>query len=109
MFLGRVSDADHARKQLTRIFAEAESHLDAPGAPPDSVELLAVPARASTDQFLELVKYSLPQTTLTLTTSPHDVVFSREQLSIPLTGLPHLRNAGLHPYEQMIHQQFPAH
>ena len=109
MFLARVRDADHARKHLTRAFADAETMLQAPESPPDSVELLAVPVGNATDQFLQLVQYSLPQTGLTLTSSPDDVVFYREQVTVPLKCLPHLGPAGRAAYEQMIGQQFPPH
>ncbi|MFL5340665.1 MAG: hypothetical protein ACJ8F7_10990 [Gemmataceae bacterium] len=59
--------------------------------------------------FMELVQYSLPQTPLTYTTSPDDVVFYREQVTVPLKCLPHLGNAGREAYERMLAQQFPPH
>jgi hypothetical protein len=109
MFLSRIRDADHARKHLSRAFAEAESTLEAPDSPPDAVELLAVPVGPNTEKFLQLVEYSLPQPGLAVTASPDDVVFYREQVTVPLRCLPHVGPAGRQPYEHMQNQQFPPH
>ena len=60
------------------------SRLDGFGIRPDAIELLAVPMGGSTERFLQMVQYSLPNTNPTLTASPDDIVFYREVVTVPL-------------------------
>src|SRR5262249_32269246 len=90
MFLARAADTATAVRRLSRAFAEAEPSLEAPDSPPDSIAILAVPQCEATEAFLQMVQYSLAQTQLTVTTSPDDIVFYREQVTVPLNRLQHL-------------------
>jgi hypothetical protein len=55
------------------------------------------------------VAESLANANPTLTTSPDDIVFYREQVTVPLKCLPHMGSIGRQAYEQMLRQQFPPH
>jgi serine/threonine protein kinase len=109
MFLARNSGAETAQRLIARAFAESESGLDAPDAPTDSVQLLAVPISDSTEEFLKLVGQSLPNSQLSVTSSPDDIIFYREQVTVPMKRLPHIGPASRQAYEQMKDQQFPPH
>ena len=45
----------------------------------------------------------------TLTTSPDDIVFYREQVTVPLKSLPHTGRLGRTAFEQLSAQQIPVH
>jgi hypothetical protein len=109
MFLARAADTATAVRRLSRAFAEAESSLEAPESPPDSTAILAVPAGKAAEAFLQMVQHSLPQTQLAVTASPDDIVFYREQVTVPLKCLLHLNENSRTAYEQLLSQQCPLH
>jgi hypothetical protein len=71
--------------------------------------LIAVPAGQSSQAFLELVASCLPKSNPSITSSPDDVIFYREQVTVPLRCLPHLGSSGRSAYQQLLLQQFPPH
>jgi len=109
MFLARAADAATAVRRLSRAFAEAEPTIEAPDSPTDSVAILCVPQGESTESFLQMVQYTLAQTPLTVTSSPDDIVFFREQVTVPLKCVPHLNQNSRAAYEQLLQQQYPLH
>jgi hypothetical protein len=72
-------------------------------------ELIAVTAGENCQPFLQLVAECLPNANPTITASPDDVVFYREQVAVPLKCLPHLNANSRAAYEQLLMQQFPPH
>ena len=109
LFLARAADPETARAKIARAFAKAQPELEAPDSPPDVVDVLAVPMGPSTEAFLQLVQSSLPTADPTLTASPDDIVFYREQVTVPLKCLPHLSRPGRLAYDQLTAQQIPPH
>lgn len=109
MYLARYGQSDKGPKYVVRAYTESEPALEAPDAPRDTSEILAVPVGPQCQQFLELVAESLPHANPTITSSPDDIVFYREQVTVPLKCLPHIGSVGREAYEQMILQQFPPH
>ncbi|MCX7699681.1 MAG: protein kinase, partial [Gemmataceae bacterium] len=84
LFLRRYGEPERAQRAVTRAFAHAEPWLDAPDAPNDMAELLAVPLRESCTRFLQLVAENLPGANPTIAESPDDIVFYRERVTVPL-------------------------
>jgi hypothetical protein len=109
MYLARYGQSDKGPKYVVRAYTESEPALEAPDAPRDTSEILAVPVGPQCQQFLQLVAESLPHANPTITASPDDIVFYREQVTVPLKCLPHIGSVGRQAYEQMILQQFPPH
>jgi hypothetical protein len=109
LYLSRYGQTERGPKGVARSYTESEPALEAPDAPRECAEVLAVPSGPLSEQFLQLVAESLPNANPTLTNSPDDIVFYREQVTVPLKCLPHLGAAGRQAYEQMLRQQFPPH
>jgi hypothetical protein len=109
LFLSRYSELDRAVRKLAKAFTEAESTLEAPESPPDSVQMVALPPGEAGESFQKLVEQSLPSITPYFTHSPDDIIFYREQVTVPLRCLPHLGPTGRAAYVQMLQQQFPPH
>ncbi len=109
LYLARYGQSEKGPKYVAKAYAESEPMLDAPDAPRDMAEMIAVPVGPSCQQFLQLVAESLPNANPTVTASPDDIVFYREQVTVPLRCLPHVGTTGRQAYEQMTAQQFPPH
>jgi eukaryotic-like serine/threonine-protein kinase len=109
LFMHRYRDPDQAQKKILRTFTSAEPWLEAPDTPEDVAELIAVPEGAASQAFLALIAACLPKSNPSIAPSPDDVVFYREQVTVPLRCLPHLGNAGRSAYQQLLLQQFPPH
>ncbi len=109
LFLHRYHEADNAQKKILRAFTNAEPWLEAPDAPTDVAELIAVPSGPASQAFLGLVAASLPKSNPSVAASPYDIIFYREQVTVPLRCLPHLGSSGRSAYQQLLLQQFPPH
>src|SRR5262249_1000862 len=90
LFLRRSGERERAQKAVTGAFAFAEPTLEAPDAPNDVAELLAVPVGPSCQHFLQLVAQHLTIANPTIAASPDDIIFYRERVTVPLKCLPHL-------------------
>jgi serine/threonine protein kinase len=109
LFLSRYSDPERAARKVAKAFHDSESTLEAPDSPPDSVQMIALPEGPAHDAFHDLVQRSLSGIQPFFTHSPDDIIFYREQVTVPLRCLPHLGPTGRTAYVQMIQQQFPPH
>jgi serine/threonine protein kinase len=109
LFLSRYSDPERAARKVSKAFNQAEPTLEAADAPVDSVQMVALPSGATSEPFQKLVEYSLSNFMPYFTFSPDDIIFYREQVTVPLRCLPHLGSAARSAYVQMLQQQMPPH
>jgi len=109
LFMSRYADPERAARKVAKAFHDSGPLLEAPDSPPDAVHMIALPDGPAHETFRDLAQNSLGNTQPFFTQSPDDIIFYREQVTVPLRCLPHLGPSGRAAYVQMLQQQFPPH